>query len=92
MDNKNNTPEEVLTIGQLSNAIDVIERASRDDSSRQALIQGLSDIFNPEMFSMIGTVNDNYSDTLERMREAFGIKPDFITAGDKKLYEMQQSI
>ncbi len=74
MDNKNNTQEEVLTIGQLSNAIDVIERASRDDSSRKALIAGLSDIFNPEMFSMIGTVNDNYSDTLERMREAFGIK------------------
>tara|TARA_B100001093_G_scaffold414025_1_gene404024 strand:+ start:1595 stop:1825 length:231 start_codon:yes stop_codon:yes gene_type:complete len=74
MDNENNTPEEVLTIGQLSNAIDVIERASRDTTSRQALIQGLSDVFNPEMFSMIGAVNDNYSDTLERMREAFGVK------------------
>ena len=74
MDNKNNTPEEVLTIGQLSNAIDVIDRASRDEVSRKALIAGLSDIFNPEMFSMIGTVNDNYSDTLERMREAFGVK------------------
>ncbi len=74
MDNKNNTPEEVLTVGQLSSAIDVIEKASRNEASRQALIQGLSDIFNPEMFSMIGTVNDNYSDTLERMREAFGIK------------------
>ena len=74
MDNENNTPEEVLTIGQLSSAIDVIERASRDASSRQALIQGLSDVFNPEMFSMIGAVNDNYSDTLERMREAFGVK------------------
>ena len=74
MEKENNTPEEVLTIGQLSNAIDVIERASRDDSSRQALIKGLSDVFNPEMFSMIGTVNDNYSDTLERMREAFGVK------------------
>jgi len=74
MDNENNTPEEVLTVGQLSNAIDVIERASRDTTSRQALIQGLSDVFNPEMFSMIGAVNDNYSDTLERMREAFGVK------------------
>jgi len=73
MDNENNTPEEVLTVGQLSNAIDVIERASRDEASRKALIAGLSDIFNPEMFSMIGTVNDNYSDTLERMRTAFGI-------------------
>ena len=69
----NNTQEEVLTLGQLSNAIDVIEKASRNKASRQALIAGLSDIFNPEMFSMIGTVNDNYSDTLECMREAFGI-------------------
>jgi len=73
MDNKNNTQEEVLTVGQLSNAIDVIERASRDEVSRKALIAGLSDVFNPEMFSMIGTINDNYSDTLERMRTAFGI-------------------
>ena len=73
MDNKNNTPEEVLTVGQLSNVIDVIERASRDEVSRKALIAGLSDVFNPEMFSMIGTINDNYSDTLERMRTAFGI-------------------
>jgi len=73
MDNKNNTPEEVLTVGQLSNAIDVIERASRDEVSRRALIAGLSDVFNPEMFSMIGTINDNYSDTLENMRRAFGI-------------------
>ena len=78
MDNKNNTQEEVLTVGQLSNAIDVIEKASRDEVSRRALIQGLSDIFNPEMFSMIGTVNDNYSDTLERMREAFGIKEEKV--------------
>ena len=73
MDNKNNTPEEVLTVGQLSNVIDVIERASRDEVSRKALIAGLSDVFNPEMFSMIGTINDNYSDTLENMRRAFGI-------------------
>ena len=73
MDNENNTPEEVLTVGQLSNAIDVIERASRDEVSRRALIAGLSDVFNPEMFSMIGTINDNYSDTLENMRRAFGI-------------------
>ena len=74
MDNKNNTQEEVLTVGQLSSAIDVIERASRDEVSRKALIAGLSDVFNPEMFSMIGTVNDNYSDTLEDMRRAFGVK------------------
>jgi len=74
MEKQNNTQEEVLTVGQLSNAIDVIERASRNEASRKALIQGLSDVFNPEMFSMIGTVNDNYSDTLEDMRRAFGIK------------------
>ena len=77
MEKQNNTQEEVnetLTVGQLSNAIDVIEKASRNEASRKALIQGLSDIFNPEMFSMIGTVNDNYSDTLEDMRRAFGIK------------------
>ena len=74
MEKQNNTQEEVLTVGQLSNAIDVIEKASRNKASRQALIQGLSDVFNPEMFSMIGTVNDNYSDTLEDMRRAFGIK------------------
>ena len=74
MEKQNNTPEEVLTVGQLSSAIDVIERASRDEVSRKALIAGLSDVFNPEMFSMIGTVNDNYSDTLEDMRRAFGVK------------------
>lgn len=73
MTNNNNTQEEVLTIGQLSSAIDVIERASRDEGTRRAVIAGLSDVFNPEMFSMIGTVNDNYSDTLEDMRRAFGI-------------------
>lgn len=74
MEKQNKTQEEVLTIGQLSSAIDVIERASRDEVSRKALIAGLSDVFNPEMFSMIGTINDNYSDTLEDMRTAFGIR------------------
>jgi len=75
MTNNNNTPEvkETLTIGQLSSAIDVIARASRDEGTRRAVIAGLSDVFNPEMFSLIGTVNDNYSDTLEDMRRAFGI-------------------
>ena len=65
--------KETLTIGQLSSAIDVIARASRDEGTRRAVIAGLSDVFNPEMFSLIGTVNDNYSDTLEDMRRAFGI-------------------
>ena len=75
MTNNNNTPEvkETLTIGQLSSAIDVIARASRDEGTRRAVIAGLSDVFNPEMVSMIGTVNDNYSNTLEDMRRAFGI-------------------
>ena len=37
------------------------------------VIAALSDRFNPEMVSAIGVVNDNYNDTLEDMRRAFGI-------------------
>ena len=72
----NNTQEEVketLTIGELCNAIDVVIKASREEATKRAVIAVLSDNFNPEMFSMIGTVNDNYNDTLENMRRAFGI-------------------
>jgi len=72
----NNTQEEVketLTIGELSKAIDVVIKASREEATKRAVIAVLSDNFNPEMFSMIGTVNDNYNDTLEDMRRAFGI-------------------
>jgi len=72
----NNTQEEVketLTIGELSKAIDVVIKASREEATKRAVIAVLSDNFNPEMFSMIGTVNDNYNDTLENMRRAFGI-------------------
>lgn len=71
----NNTPEvnESLTIGELYKAIDVVIKASRQEATKRAVIEMLSDNFNPEMFSMIGTVNDNYSDTLENMRRAFGI-------------------
>ena len=72
----NNTQEEVketLTIGELYKAIDVVIKASREEATKRAVIAVLSDNFNPEMFSMIGTVNDNYNDTLEDMRRAFGI-------------------
>jgi len=71
----NNTPEvkETLTIGELYKAIDVVIKASREEATKRAVIALLSDKFNPEMVSMIGTVNDNYNDTLEDMRRAFGI-------------------
>ena len=74
MDNQNNT--DTVTVGELFNAVDVICRAAANESSKKAAIEALSDQFNPEMFSMIGAVNDNFNDTLERMREAFGIKPE----------------
>jgi len=75
MEKQNNTPEvkETLTIGELYKAIDVVIKASREEATQRAVIEMLSDNFNPEMFSMIGTVNDNYNDTLEDMRRAFGI-------------------
>ena len=75
MEKQNNTPEvnETLTIGELYKAIDVVIKASREEATKRAVIAVLSDNFNPEMFSMIGTVNDNYNDTLEDMRRAFGI-------------------
>ena len=71
----NNTPEvkETVTVGELAKAIDVIVKASYNEASKRAVIAGLSDVFNPEMVSMIGTVNDNYQDTLDDMRRAFGI-------------------
>ena len=90
MDNEHNT--DTVTVGELYNAVDVICRAAANESSKLALIESLSEQFNPEMVSVMGVVNDNYADTLERMREAFGIKPDFITAGDKKLYEMEKKV
>ena len=72
MDDQNNTDN--VTIGELYSAVDVICRAAANESSKLALIESLTDQFNPEMVSLIGVVNDNYSDTLERMREAFGVK------------------
>ena len=73
---KNNNTQDTnvtVTVGELAKAIDVIVKASYNEASKRAVIAGLSDVFNPEMVSMIGTVNDNYQDTLEKMREAFGI-------------------
>ena len=72
MDNLNNT--DTVTVGELMSAVDVICRAAANESSKRAAIECLSEQFNPEMFSMIGAINDNFNDTLERMREAFGIK------------------
>ena len=76
MDNEHNTDN--VTIGELYNAVDVICRAARNEGSKLALIESLTDQFNPEMVSLIGVVNDNYSDTLERMREAFGIREEKV--------------
>jgi hypothetical protein len=53
--------------------VDAIARAVRTDSGKLGVIAALSDRFNPEMVSAIGIVNDNYNDTLEDMRRAFGI-------------------
>ena len=73
---KNNNTQDTnvtVTVGELAKAIDVIVKASYNEASKRAVIAGLSDVFNPEMVSMIGTVNDNYQDTLDDMRRAFGI-------------------
>ena len=76
MDNESNTDN--VTIGELYNAVDVICRAAANESSKLALIECRSDQFNPEMVSLIGVVNDNYSDTLERICEAFGIREEKV--------------
>ena len=69
---KQNTQKEV-TVSEIIMAVDAIARAVRTDAGKLGVIAALSDRFNPEMVSTIGTVNDNYSDTLEKMRQAFGI-------------------
>ena len=81
MDNEHNTDN--VTIGELYNAVDVVCRAARNESSKLALIECLSDQFNPEMVSLIGVVNDNYSDTLEQMREALGVRMDRVIGKEK---------
>ena len=70
--NKNQDQDKV-TVSEIIMAVDAIARAVRTDSGKLGVIAALSDRFNPEMVSAIGTVNDNYSDTLDKMREAFGI-------------------
>ena len=70
MDKQNNT----VKLGEVFSAVETILEAARSESGKRAVIEALSDNFNPEMVSLIGCVNDNYSDTLERMREAFGVK------------------
>jgi hypothetical protein len=72
---KNNTQDQEVkvTVSEIIMAVDAIARAVRTDSGKLGVIAALSDRFNPEMVSAIGTVNDNYSDTLEDMRRAFGI-------------------
>lgn len=69
----NNTNTDKVTVSEIIMAVDAIARAVRTDGGKLGVIAALSDRFNPEMVSTIGVVNDNYSDTLEKMREAFGI-------------------
>jgi hypothetical protein len=69
--NKKN--QDKVTVSEIIMAVDAIARAVRTDGGKLGVIAALSDRFNPEMVSAIGTVNDNYSDTLDKMREAFGI-------------------
>ena len=70
---ENNNTQDKVTVSEIIMAVDAIARAVRTDSGKIGVIAALSDRFNPEMVSMIGTVNDNYNDTLEKMRKAFGI-------------------
>jgi hypothetical protein len=71
--NKNQDQEDKVTVSEIIMAVDAIARAVRTDSGKLGVIAALSDRFNPEMVSAIGVVNDNYNDTLEDMRRAFGI-------------------
>ena len=68
---KNNNTQEDVTVSELIMAVDTIARAVKTDAGKLGVIAALSDRFNPEMVSTIGTVNDNYNDTLEQMREYF---------------------
>ena len=72
---KNNTQDQEVkvTVSEIIMAVDAIARAVRTDGGKLGVIAALSDRFNPDMVSAIGVVNDNYSDTLEDMRRAFGI-------------------
>ena len=70
---ENNNTQKEVTVNEIIMAVDAIAKAVRTDAGKLGVIAALSDHFNPEMVSTIGTVNDNYSDTLEKMRQAFGI-------------------
>jgi hypothetical protein len=71
--NSTNKNQDKVTVSEIIMAVDAIARAVRTDGGKLGVIAALSDRFNPEMVSAIGTVNDNYNDTLDKMREAFGI-------------------
>ena len=71
--NSTNKNQDRVTVQEIIMAVDAIARAVRTDAGKLGVIAALSDRFNPEMVSTIGTVNDNYSDTLDKMREAFNI-------------------
>jgi hypothetical protein len=71
--NSTNKNQDKVTVSEIIMAVDAIARAVRTDGGKLGVIAALSDRFNPEMVSAIGTVNDNYSDTLDKMREPFGI-------------------
>lgn len=71
---ENNNTQDNVTVSEIIMAVDAIARAVRTDAGKLGVIAALSDQFNPEMVSTIGIVNDNYSDTLDKMREAFGIE------------------
>ena len=71
--NKNQDQEDKVTVSEIIMAVDAIARAVRTDGGKLGVIAALSDRFNPEMVSAIGTVNDKYNDNLEDMRRAFGI-------------------
>ena len=70
---ENNNTQDKVTVSEIIMAVDAMARAVRTDAGKLGVIAALSDRFNPEMVSTIGTVNDNYSDTLDKMKEAFGI-------------------
>ena len=70
---KNNTTQDKVTVSEIIMAVDAIARAVRDEKGKIGVIAALTDRFNPEMVSTIGIVNDNFNDTLEKMREAFAI-------------------
>lgn len=68
-----NTNTDKVTVSEIIMAVDAIARAVRTEKGKLGVIAALSDRFNPAIVSTIGCVNNNYEDTLEKMREAFDI-------------------